>query len=1049
MAATVLMCTMAIGTVSRPASADGLAFCNDGTALASGQHADAGLPYIECDTPSDWESGFTVRIYLADSTATTWEGAGAENPTLPHIRNLLVFPDGFDTGLGEERTVAAISAELHGSLLSFTALGYDVVVVDYRGDGALRPIEENGDGLARLVDTLAVLRTAPAAPIAMIGPSMGGLISTWAVQTLEADGVSPVGLLITVDSPHTGANFPFAYQSLLDFVDDPSLLVVKEKLNSPAALQMLLRHYEGDPDGNSRFSYEPAAEHVSFMEEYHARGVPAIARVVMTSNGACDGQRVQSGNLMFRTVPKYRIKANSGFLGIKVKIKGEVDLQFMGDNRDPGAWSWSDTNSINYVEFMGAKAKFGPRTEYSSWMFDAVATPEIPTGAPIGQQGSQATGIAESWAQRWTQGERVNEYDFAPGGTRDTFGSIESAMDDIELTFMEGIADALEEKPGIEVLNMYRHIGPYAPQHQGHTFIPEFSAFNIDIDSAATPEAMRTVDFGLGNYSYDEVLAESGADRLACQPTGNTYHVVQNDGDLTASDAEVIGQELYMNLATPMPAVGLVVTAEEMSDLVGSNGVYAAWAGSDVPASFTVANTGTALVADIVVETALPFDSACQPETTPTQLEPGESFVVTCTVHLDSDYPGINSATLTVSGQPQVAPALAEVVTAQGSVSFDVKVAAGAASVSIAPTSLPVVAGAANTFVITVFNSGNVILAGTITTPCGPMQVENLAPGASSTFDCVVQADVGTLTVSVDGVLESVGVESEAISINGEYTTQPAGASVELVLGPPSTGAGQLKAEQEVSVPVTVTNTGGLIGNVVIETNFCGTLTGSLEPAQTKTQLCTVHYVSGAQELTASATLFPTPASAEPSTDTASLALNGRGRNNVMWPVGSIGDLAGGCADGKIATEPSLCALPGAAATVTIKQPVLTSDPSSDRQAKVTDLAIVVAGSAPSNSVVLVDYGPCGMWATMARDGRFSYSTTCSVRGDAAFKSAVTARVIDAKSGAQLVATRGEVDYRPKRDSGAAGAVVSVSSEGTLIGTLCVPAKNEKVCPKT
>ncbi|MEO1032666.1 MAG: T9SS type A sorting domain-containing protein [Bacteroidota bacterium] len=224
-------------------------------------------------------SGITPDL-SAYGEATNYPGEG-EYQIFLSADNILdkpiIFVDGFDPG--DARDIPG----LYG-LLDFTgssgtqnladlvrAQGFDVVILNFpvylRGaDGAT--IDGGADFIERnamlLVELLDIINTAKATNSpeqnVIIGPSMGGIITRYALNYMEANTIdADTRLFISFDSPHLGANVPIGLQHQLNYLANNTLSPVTEVqplidsfLKSPAARQLLVDHFEphllmGDP----------------------------------------------------------------------------------------------------------------------------------------------------------------------------------------------------------------------------------------------------------------------------------------------------------------------------------------------------------------------------------------------------------------------------------------------------------------------------------------------------------------------------------------------------------------------------------------------------------------------------------------------------------------------------------------------------------------------------------------------------------------------------------------------------------------------------------
>ena len=125
------------------------------------------------------------------------------------------------------------------------AKGFDLVIVNFP-DGA-DFIVRNAYAAETAIKWVNEHKTT-ANKLVVIGPSMGGLISRYALADLEREGYNhQVGLWVSFDAPHQGANISIGDQYFLDFfgraVNNAGAREGLDKLESPAALQMLVDHY--------------------------------------------------------------------------------------------------------------------------------------------------------------------------------------------------------------------------------------------------------------------------------------------------------------------------------------------------------------------------------------------------------------------------------------------------------------------------------------------------------------------------------------------------------------------------------------------------------------------------------------------------------------------------------------------------------------------------------------------------------------------------------------------------------------------------------------
>ncbi|OUR94448.1 hypothetical protein A9Q87_02070 [Flavobacteriales bacterium 34_180_T64] len=230
----------------------------------------------------------------------------------------IFFVDGFDPN--DTRTIP-----LMYSLMNFDDngtpsnladdirdLGYDLVVLNFPNyiadpGGANIPISGGADFIQRnayileeLITTINGLKTGSEQNV-IIGPSMGGLISRYALRHMEQNSIDhDTRLYISFDSPHLGANVPIGIQYMFNYMvnGDPEIVsaapLVDGLLNSAAAKQMLIDHYLSHLQGGSLFLQDPTMTFPlgapnfrdAFQNELDAMGFPQNTRNVSMINGS-------------------------------------------------------------------------------------------------------------------------------------------------------------------------------------------------------------------------------------------------------------------------------------------------------------------------------------------------------------------------------------------------------------------------------------------------------------------------------------------------------------------------------------------------------------------------------------------------------------------------------------------------------------------------------------------------------------------------------------------------------------------------------------------
>ncbi len=230
-------------------------------------------------------SGITPDL-SAYGEATNYPGEGEYQIFLSSDNILdkpIIFVDGFDPG--DTRDIASLYASLSFTGSSGTqnladlvrAQGFDIIILNFpvylraadgeTVDGGADFIERNAMLLVELLNIINADKAAnsPEQNV-IIGPSMGGLISRYALNYMEANTLDPdTRLYISFDSPHLGANVPIGLQHQLNYLAFNDLNpvpevqpLINEFLNSPAARQLLLDHFEPHLLGGSLVDFDPA-----------------------------------------------------------------------------------------------------------------------------------------------------------------------------------------------------------------------------------------------------------------------------------------------------------------------------------------------------------------------------------------------------------------------------------------------------------------------------------------------------------------------------------------------------------------------------------------------------------------------------------------------------------------------------------------------------------------------------------------------------------------------------------------------------------------------
>jgi hypothetical protein len=198
-------------------------------------------------------------------------------------------------------------------------------------DGGSDYIQRNAMVFAELIQTINAQKVG-GEELVVIGPSMGGLISRYALSYMEQNSIAhDTRLFISFDSPHLGANIPISFQYLLNYIAEAednadAQLIVSSLLNTPAAKEMLVDHYLGHLLAGSTYEQDPSILlptgapnfRDAFQAELDGLGFPINVRNVSMING--------SGTSMMTGAPSTAILETTLDLGSFTTV--DLDLYF-------------------------------------------------------------------------------------------------------------------------------------------------------------------------------------------------------------------------------------------------------------------------------------------------------------------------------------------------------------------------------------------------------------------------------------------------------------------------------------------------------------------------------------------------------------------------------------------------------------------------------------------------------------------------------------------------------------------------------------------------
>ncbi len=226
------------------------------------------------------------------------------------LRKPLFLVNGFDPArshgwefvMGEDGLLLDDYNDVESKLLSdhLHDEQFDIIYVTF--SDATGDIRTNAGWLRQLIEQVNGMKAAAGSEEknVVIGASMGGLVSKWALLTMQNDDVDhETELFMTVDSPLRGAHIPLGLQAMVKDLEKTSLAgkdlkdintalrFNKESLNSVGARQMLYYNWM-TVNNRATNGSSLSDEHNSFFTEFDALGTLQIPHIAV-SNGAING----------------------------------------------------------------------------------------------------------------------------------------------------------------------------------------------------------------------------------------------------------------------------------------------------------------------------------------------------------------------------------------------------------------------------------------------------------------------------------------------------------------------------------------------------------------------------------------------------------------------------------------------------------------------------------------------------------------------------------------------------------------------------------------
>ena len=222
----------------------GLAACGGGGSGGGGVTPPP-PPAVSMETVADVTSRDSFLGEQGKGYAHVCPGAPSGNGP----RSFLIVVNGFSPGSVDRQPA---SGELE-SVCDGHSSSANFHLVQTRWSTGADYIQRNAGFIRKLIEVLDDKYAITSDDrLALVGYSMGGLVSRYALQSMETEGVAHnIDLFVSVDSPQLGAYVPIGVQHITNAFRDKGGQPMLNILNTPASRQMLLYHYSQGRDAQT------------------------------------------------------------------------------------------------------------------------------------------------------------------------------------------------------------------------------------------------------------------------------------------------------------------------------------------------------------------------------------------------------------------------------------------------------------------------------------------------------------------------------------------------------------------------------------------------------------------------------------------------------------------------------------------------------------------------------------------------------------------------------------------------------------------------------
>jgi|GEM_PF-3536166 len=243
-------------------------------------------------------------------TAYVLHGCGSSG-----LRKPIIVSDGFDPKNSNNFDELYDMLNKENFVEKAIAEGYDIVILDY--DNGADYIQRNAMVMVSLINYVNGQLNANGfhSRLVVIGPSMGGLITRYALSYMEQNNMNHnTQLYVSFDSPHLGANIPLGDQFFIEYAADIPFINddILNILDSPAARQMLIYHHGSS---NSYAGHDPLRD---VLLSDPCFSFPTQCRKIAIANGSGQGSTCLEPGV-------HMLSFNAVFWGAEVYAIGRTD----------------------------------------------------------------------------------------------------------------------------------------------------------------------------------------------------------------------------------------------------------------------------------------------------------------------------------------------------------------------------------------------------------------------------------------------------------------------------------------------------------------------------------------------------------------------------------------------------------------------------------------------------------------------------------------------------------------------------------------------------